>query len=145
MVGLRQLGEEGGDLRVLVDLGLPAAGDRRRQVRAADHRGGRSEPFGDLGRARLQLVRLLGEEVRSGFDLALDPRRHPRQSGDLGRANQHVGDRRARRRKQAWQADHGDARLPRFLDQSASGAGDDPARAKRLGRGKAGQRLLGIA
>ena len=38
VVGLGQLGEEGGQLRVLVDLGLPAARDRRGQVGAVDDR-----------------------------------------------------------------------------------------------------------
>ena len=58
----------------------------------------------------------------------------PASGGDLGGADEHVGDADPRRRQQAGQADHRHLGGPRQLDQGAAGAGDDPAGAERLRR-----------
>src|SRR5258707_1231406 len=144
VVGVGQLGIEAGELDVLVDLGLPAAGDRSRQVGAVDDGYGTVEPRGDIGCEGLEALGLLLEKGGGSIDLGLDAGSGAGQSSRLGRGGEHVGDRGARL-EYPRQADHRHPCLTRFVDQRAAGADDYAVRAERLGGGEAGQRLLGPA
>ena len=140
VVGLGQLGEEGLRLRVLVDLGLPAPRDRRRQLGAVDDRhaageGGRRSP----PRCASQRLAPLLEHGGGGLDLGPEPRR------DAGAAPRLRPRRRTCRRPRPAAAripgrpTTGTSVLAGPVDELPAGAGDDPPGAE-LGRRRRSRR-----
>ena len=135
---------EGGDLRVLVDLGLPAIGDRRREVRAVDDRERAVEDVGDDARALDQRV-AAGAQMRDGtVDLGANGRRGAGERGDLGGGDEHVADRCSGLQRSGYRDDR-HVRLARRLAQGAAGRRHNALRANGRGGLERGESLLGVA
>ena len=146
VVGLGQLREEGRQLRVLVDLGLPAPGDaarsgRRRRRPAARPRARRRS----RRRGARRSSRLLSRKPAAASISAAMRGAAPASGGDLDARRRACRRRRRAAGRMPGQADHRHAGRARALDQGAAGAGDDAAGAERLGGLEAGERLLGLA
>jgi hypothetical protein len=150
VIELGQLVREARHLGVLVDLGLPAVGDR----------GGQARP-GHLGDGPLQPARqLLGQrisgrvrpphlddllDVRGGHvDLGVEPLAGAAQPRDLQGDHKRIGH-RGPRREAPGQRDDGYVLGPRCIGELPTGGGDDPPRPERAGGLVDGQRLLGVA
>ena len=150
VVELGQLVVERRDLGVLVELGLPAVGDRLRQAGAGDDRHAVGEPARE--RLGLGVLRPVGaplddevlEVVGGDVELGAHPRPGAAQARDLECGDGHVRDRGARL-KAAGDRDHGDAVRARELGQAAAARHDDPPRAEGSRGLVAGERLLGVA
>ena len=137
VVELRELAAERGHAGVLVDLRLPAVGERHRQAGAADHRHAcRAAPARAPSRSESSPARRAPSGAASSIEVVggdIDLRRQPRpaaaQRGDLERADEQVGDRRARL-EAAGNRDHRHALGARRLGERAAAGDDDPPRAR---------------
>ena len=138
VVELGQLVREGRDLGVLVDLRLPAVGDRRRQARRRRSTGivpcsARASVLASavLGRLRAPLDDELLEVVGGDVDLGGHPRPDAAQRGDLERGDGHVGDGGARLEAARRRGITGTPSARAMLGELAAGRDDDARGAER--------------
>src|SRR5487761_2465867 len=149
VVELGQIVVEARLLGVLVDLRLPAVGDRARQAGSCDHRGRPEQAPGDLLGERVlgrvgapfgdQLLQMRGGHV----DLGGQPGTGAAEGGDLERSDDHVGD-GCPRLEACRQRYHRDAVRTGHLGELPAGCDDRPLGPQCPGRLVAGQGLLGL-